>query len=372
MTPLPPNAEVPRHRGRSAFAAVRTRLALARASASVPAALQIALASLVSYVIAHEVLGHPNPVIAVTMVVSSLGFVRDARPVRVLESAVAMTLGIALSELLVLGVGQGVWQLGLVLLVTLLLSRLLASSSSFAIAAGVQAAMVMVLPVPDGGPFLRSIDGLVGGAVALAATALIPRDPRRAARRDGERLFAEFQDVLAALVPPLAVGGPAEHALRRARASSELAERWRESLDSAVAIARVSPFLRRYLDELIAQREVCQAMDLAVRNLRVYARKVHYLASEGGTRPAVADLVARTAAAVALLEEGQRDIAQRPVARQSVIQLARYADPQAILPGEPLREQELVLLLRPLFVDLLVATGMDRAAAVEVLPVLPG
>ena len=40
---------------------------------------------------------------------------------------------------------------------------------------------------PTGGPFTRSLDALVGGVVALLATALIPRDPRRMRRPRGAR-----------------------------------------------------------------------------------------------------------------------------------------------------------------------------------------
>ena len=73
-----------------------------RAIDSLVPALQIAIAATVSYAFAHFVLGHALPLIAVTVTISSLGFVRDARPLRVLETAVGMVIGIALSEVMVL------------------------------------------------------------------------------------------------------------------------------------------------------------------------------------------------------------------------------------------------------------------------------
>ena len=48
--------------------------------------LQIVVAATGAYVFALYVLGHPAPLLAATVTVSSLGLVRDARPRRVLET----------------------------------------------------------------------------------------------------------------------------------------------------------------------------------------------------------------------------------------------------------------------------------------------
>ena len=56
------------------------KVALKRALASVPAAVQIVVASIASYSIAHFAFGHPTPLLAITVVISTLGFGRDARP----------------------------------------------------------------------------------------------------------------------------------------------------------------------------------------------------------------------------------------------------------------------------------------------------
>jgi hypothetical protein len=91
-----------------------------RALNSTPAALQIVLGVVLSYSFAHFVLGHATPFIAVTVVISTLGFARDARPRKVIESTLGILIGIVLSELIRLVIGAGVWQLAVVLLVTLL------------------------------------------------------------------------------------------------------------------------------------------------------------------------------------------------------------------------------------------------------------
>lgn len=354
--------------------AVRRKIALGRAwnrvLESTPAILQVTITAVASYAFAHFVLGHAAPLLSVTVAVSSLGFVRDARPVRVLETAVGMSVGIALAEVLLIAFGQGVWQLGVALFVTLVVARFLSPAASFAIAAAVQSALVMLLPVPDGGPFVRTLDGLVGGVFALVATALIPRDPRRAALRDGRKLLDEHVSTLASLVAALRLGDveEADRALGRARGTQPALDAWRGTLDSGIAIAKLSPFLRRSRFDLERQRTILAGAELATRNLRVIARRIDYVLRDGKPRPEAADLLARISVAIGILGQSLGDIAQQPVARQTLVEIAKHLDPSATLHAAPVSEQNLILGLRPYVVDLLTATGMSTPDAQATLP----
>lgn len=357
-------------------AALRRRIALGdawqRLVGSVPAVLQVSVTAIAAYAFAHYVLGHAVPLLAVTVTISSLGFVRDARPVRVLETAVGMSVGIALAEVLLLGFGQGTWQLGVALVLTLLVARFLSPAASFAIAAAVQSALVMLLPVPDGGPFVRTLDGLVGGVFALIATAVIPRDPRRSARRDAQRLIDEHIRTLASLVAALRLGDveEADRALARARATQPALESWRSTLDSGLAIARISPFLRSAVFDLERQHTMLSGMDLATRNLRVIARRIDYVSRDGAARPELADLLARTSVALGILAQSVGDVAQQPIARQSLLEITKHLDPVAMLASASVSEQALVLVVRPYLVDLLTATGLSTGEAQAALPPL--
>ncbi|PJJ61942.1 FUSC family protein [Compostimonas suwonensis] len=337
---------------------------------SVPAAVQITVAAVVAFAVAHYWIGHAAPVIAVTVTISSLGFTRDARPVKVLETAIGVTVGIALSETLLLLFGQGVWQLGVVIFATLLVARFLSGSAAFAIAAAVQSALISVLPAPAGGAFTRTEDAIVGGLVALVCTALIPRDPRRATRREARRLFAEFLAVVASLVMALQLGDAraSGRALARARATGPVLDAWRSSLDSAIAIARISPFLRRHLPELREQAAILSGMELAVRNLRVVARRTDYIVRDGEARVELAELLSSLSSGVNVLGQGLSNGELRMRARQSLILVAVKLDPQLVLPGSTVMDASLVMQLRPLVVDLLTATGMPLAEAQATLP----
>jgi uncharacterized membrane protein YgaE (UPF0421/DUF939 family) len=347
------------------------RTSLHRVWHSVPAAVQIGVAAVAAYAIGHDLVGHELPLIAVTVSITTLGFNRDARPQRVLETVIGILAGILLSALLVLLIGRGVWQLGLVLAVGLLIGRALSRNPAVAVAAGVQSVLVVLLPDPEGGPFLRGIDGAIGGAVALLATALLPRDPRGAARRDGRELFSVLEEATLSASEALRRGEElaAEVALARLRGTQRFVDDWTTSLDSAVAISRISPFLRRRLPELRAHGRLLQAGDLAARNLRLITRRIDFLVRDGHPREALADVLGDVAAAIREIRNGLVAPAALADARARLERLAGRLDPSALTSGE-VADAAVVLMIRPLVVDLLTGTGLDAAAARALLPPL--
>lgn len=341
------------------------RQALVRVRTSLPAAVQIVVAAAAAYSIARFGLGHAAPVLAVTVTISSLGFARDARPRRVLENAVGVVTGIALSEILLLVIGKGPWQFAVVLFAALVIARFFSPSSAFAVAAATQSMFVMLLPDPAGGPFTRSLDGLVGGAVALLLTALVPRDPLGLARADATRLFAELAPAFDSLVKALRHDDvrQADEALDRLRATQPLLDDWAATLATAASVSRLSPFLRRRLPVVEGEGVILRYLDLAVRNLRVVARRIDTTIGDGRRRPELADLVASIAVAVGVLGESFASVERRPMAREALIAVGRRLDPAVVLPGAPVSETVLVLMLRPLVIDLLMATGLPHDEA---------
>jgi uncharacterized membrane protein YgaE (UPF0421/DUF939 family) len=349
-------------------ARAQLKSALRRATEALPAALQITVAAIASYSIAHYLLGHPAPFVAVAVTITSLGLTRDARPRRVFDAALGVTIGIVLSELMVLIIGKGVWQVAIILFVTLVVARAFSPNPAFAIAAAVQGAIVVIIPGPV--DFTRSIDAVVAGVIALLVTALIPRDPRRAAARDARLLFSVFHESLAGAVEALALGTPAaaDLALERLRRTQPLVDNWRASLDTAVAVARISPWLRRYLPELRVQERVLTGADLASRHLRTITRRIAVIVSNGTLRPNLAGLMGELANAIDLLGRELDDRTLAGSSRTALVDLAQRLDPATVTPEGELRETLIVVLVRPLVVDLLVATGMDGNDARELLP----
>lgn len=321
------------------------------------AIVQIVVAATGAYAFAHVVLGHPAPLLAATVTVSSLGLVRDARPRRVLETVIGMLIGILVAEVLLLVAGAGWWQLGLALAMTLVVARFLSDQPSFAIAAGIQSIIVVVIPA--NAPMLRLVDGVIGGAAALLVTALIPRNPRRVELRDARAVFAAFDGAVGTIVQGLRRGDRLRTArgLEKARALHTVIEDWRTSLESGQAIVRIAPLLRRHRFELQRHRRVLDALDLASRNLRVVARRAAYFADDGVARPVAADVLAEIGRGAARISDGLDDIAVEPEARATLTAVAAHLDPEELLPGGSFGDHNLIAAMRPLIVDLLTAAG---------------
>ena len=343
---------------------------LGRVVDSLAPAVQITIGALLAYSVAFYALGHVNPLLAVTVCITSLGFSRDARPRRILQTAIGMVVGIAISEIALIYFGAGIIQIAIVLLLVLIAARFISASSAFAVTAAIQAMLVQILPEPDGGVFLRTLDGLIGGVMALIVTALIPRDPRGIARSDANKLFDFFTETLQSLRLALrdANKSLSNQALKNARASQPLIDNWRMSLDSALSISRISPFLMKHKSELRKQRGLMRAMDLATRNLRVIVRRVNFLLKDDAARPYLADLCEQIAEAVTNIQEGLSEHEELELAREQLLEIIKQLDPKKFGIADQIREASVLLLLRPLLVDLLCATGMTEDAARAELP----
>ena len=109
-------------------------------------------------------------------------------------------------------------------------------------------------------------------------------------------------------------------------------------------------------------------MDLATRNLRVVARRVVYLCDDGAARPVAADVLGELGRSCELIGQSLEDISLQPVARETLRAVASRLDPAALLPGGALGDHNLIAAMRPLAVDLLVATGMDAVDARACVP----
>ena len=338
---------------------------------SAPAILQIVVAATASFAIAHWLLGHSIPVLAVTVTITSLGFNRDARPVRVLRSVLGILFGVALAAGLVALFGAGQWQLVVVLATVLVAGRLVSVNPSFAVAAALPAVLVVLLPASTGIPFERVLDAAIGGGVALLVTALLPRNPRRIAAKDAAALFSVLVESTRSIAEALRDGDPGagELGLARLRRTQPLVDAWTESLESARAIARISPFLRQTRPELERAAAALAAADHASRHLRLIARRCEFLVRDGARRPALASLISTVGDGIGLLGAEVENLELAGQARSLLGDLATRLGPDAV-PGASVAETAVVLQLRPLVVDLLVATGMSLDDAQARLAVL--
>jgi hypothetical protein len=109
-------------------------------------------------------------------------------------------------------------------------------------------------------------------------------------------------------------------------------------------------------------------MDLATRNLRVIIRRVDFLLKDGLSRAYLADLCDQLHSAVSLMREGLNDPESLENAQQELLEIIRQLDPKRFGIADQIREASVLLLLRPLVVDLLCASGMSEDEARAELP----
>jgi hypothetical protein len=124
----------------------------------------------------------------------------------------------------------------------------------------------------------------------------------------------------------------------------------------------------KHKPELRKQRLIMRAMDLATRNLRVIVRRVNFLLKDDVARPYLADLFEQLAEAVTNLREGLSDPEDLDLAQTQLLEIIKQLDPKKYGIADQLREASVLLLLRPLLVDLLCAAGMSEDAARAELP----
>ena len=359
----------------------RARLGLRRSFNSLLPALLITVCAVGAYFFSERVLGHHGPLFAATSAIIALGFSRDPRLRRVLEVGLGCTIGIVLGDALLHWLGSGIWQAALVVFLSVMLARFLDSGAIFTTQLALQSLLVVLLPVPVGGPFTRSIDAVVGGCFALAATLLVPRDPRREPKDDLKIMLGELATVLRECASALSYNDAttAWHALVRARNLQPRIDSMRQGLRSSVEIARLSPLYRRHFDEVDGLARLMERVDYAMRSSRILARRLtsvinNAALSDAGTLH-LAEVMSEAAAAV---DELASALAHDPSgagkaslshARDSLADIATRLHP-ANLEITRMEGEALVLLFRTLMVDILETAKMDPAEARDLLPKL--
>ncbi len=339
------------------------RAAVDRVRAGAWAAGQCGLAAFLAWELSTRVLGHPNPYFAAVAAVVSLGLRTDARIRRTGELAVGVSAGILVGDLLVSVLGQGAWQIGVVVFAALLIAVAVGGTGLAITQAGLQAVFVVALPRTPHSALHRWQDALVGGALALVVAALFPTDPWKRV----ERLQAAYLHELAHVLRDTASGtrnvatGEAAEALGRGRALDPLLGLWKDALVAGRETSRISP-LRRDRGDFWPRSSVLHAgLTRATRNLRVMIRRVMVALEMTQPLPlGLPELLVDLADAL----EGQDPV-------PPLLALAAKLDPVP-LAATTLSAQVVVGQLRVAVLDLLDGFGVDHDQARAALPTLSG
>lgn len=330
---------------------------------------QCAAAAAVAWLIAKDVLGHDTPFFAPIAAVLSLGTSYGQRLRRVAEVTVGVALGVFLADLLVVLLGSGWWQVGLVVALAMSAAFLLDAGSLFVTQAAVQSIVVVTLiPGPDAA-LVRWSDALIGGAVAIVAATVVPRAPLRRPQEQAAEVVRRIATLLRAAAQS-ALDGDVERGLEilaHARATETLIRELQAAADEGLSVVASSPFRRRHKGRVRRMAELVEPLDRALRNTRVLVRRVAVANYHHERMPiSYASLCSDLAdAADAMAGELERDMMASEV-RSALLavgvgtaQVERSAD---------LSADVVLAQIRSIIVDLLQVTGLDVLEATEAIP----
>ena len=195
---------VARQRGFSAVQANSER-ALGRLRVGMWPVVQTAVAAALAWSAATLVLGHERPFVAAIAAVISVGAVAGQTLRRAAEWIFGVAVGLAIADLIMLAIGTGPVQTGIIVALAMAAALLMRGGIMFVTEAGVSAVLVANLdPMTYGVSPDRFLEALVGGGAALAVSATFPSNPsvrvREAMRPVLEDLATALRDAAAALI----------------------------------------------------------------------------------------------------------------------------------------------------------------------------
>lgn len=338
--------------------------------ASIWLVLQAAVAASLAFSFAFYVVGHERPFFAPIAAVVALSVTLGQRSRRAVELVFGVAVGLMIADLLVLVIGTGTIQIGVVVLLAMVAAVFFGGGVLLVNQAAISALLVVVLQPPDAvfSPD-RFLDALVGGGVALVVNYLFPVNPERLVERAAKPIFDELVAVLEEVSGVLESSdlNRAEAALLKAREIDERVRFFYEALAAGQETARLSPTRRRALKHLQLYSNAGNRIELAVINVRVLARGAYNAVRRGDAAPpklpeAILDLARAVRSLALYLEESE----EPDEARGYALKAAEGAT--ALLEERhDLAISVLVGQIRSAAVDLLRSTGMDQASALSAL-----
>ncbi len=357
----------------SAVPAARDRMAdvgrnsWQRLQAYLIVAVQAGLAAALSWVVAREVLGNPEPTFAPAAAVGVIAAALGNRARRTIELVVGVVLGIAVGDLLILAVGTGPWQTAIIVFAAVTVAAAVRGTGALMTQAGGTAVLIATLtPTTPGLELPRAINALVGGLVGLfVVLVLAPINPLRTVRRVADPALDLFARQMSASAQALAQGDAhrAEQVLDQMRATETELKRLDEMVHAAHEVVRLSPVRWRRRRTLAAYARGVDHMDRAYRNSRTLVRRIGTTLRHG--EPVPPDLpaaVEQLGEAVRLLHREFLAAGEPAQARERVLSAVEHAA-AACRQDIGFSGTVVVSQLRTAANDLLRATGIPRDEA---------
>ncbi|GGD27391.1 hypothetical protein GCM10007231_28540 [Nocardioides daphniae] len=327
--------------------------------------LRLGVATSGAYAISTLILGHEQaffaPVSAVIVLLAGVGL----RQRLLLELILGVSLGVLVGEMLILTIGRGVWQLALIVVITLVVATF-AGFKGVALTQATNSAVLLAAVVPAAGSSnpatTRFIDALIGGCCALVMVVLLPRNPTRDIDLEVRPLISDLRGILESLARAMRESdAPAAHeALTRARGLQDKVNTALTTAANVREVAAISPMRWRQRPEVERYASVLVDVDNAIRDARVLARRVATMIRLG-ERPGddLASAVEELARGIGVFQDHLADPGERARAENRLVEAVRLAM-EAMTQEMTLNRAAVAAQIRSLAADVLFAGGMTR------------
>jgi uncharacterized membrane protein YgaE (UPF0421/DUF939 family) len=330
---------------------------------------QCAVAAGVAWFIAADLFGHPTPFFAPVAAVVALGTSYGQRLRRVIEVTVGVAVGVFLADLLVVWLGSGGWQIGLIVALAMSSAFLLGGGQLFVTQAAVQSIVIAGLAAGPSQAFTRWTDALIGGAVALVAATVVPAAPLRRPREQAAVVVRKIAALLRAAGEVMS-DGEADRALELladARSTDYLIRELQDAADEGLSVVESSPFRVRHRAGLRKMAELVDPLDRALRSTRVLVRQTAVAAYHRRSVPRSYAQLALDLADAADVVADELAGNRMATAAQSAL-LAVAAATGRVERTDVLAAEAVLAQLRSVVVDLLMVTGMDQLESTDAMP----
>ena len=347
-------------------AAARSRpsIMLARLRANVWWLAQAAIATAGAWILAQQLFGHPLPIFAPVAALISVSASLGQRRRSAVEMVIGIALGIGIADALVAFIGTGPAQIAAVVCGAMIVVIAFGGSTVLVGEAAASALLVVTIQLPGTGlSGMRFLDSLLGGIVALAVTALFPRNPVEVVRRAAAPLLEEIAGTLE------------DTAWALERRDRELAEQaWArawflrlDDLEDAVAAGRetlrLAPFRGGTREQFARYEEAAVQIRTALTSVQTLSRGAARALDVRDNVPApVPDALRELAETVRTLDEYLDDPAGRPRVREPALRAAARAT-LVLEQTSNLSVSVIVAQVRSMAVDLIRGWGVARDEA---------
>lgn len=340
--------------------------------------MQIGLAAGFAYFLAHDLAGHPRPFFAPISVVIIIGMTGGDRVSKSVDMALGCILGVLVGDLIFYRLGDGGWQIAVIVAGSLLIASFFSSSVLVNNQAAIGAILIATI-MPPGAEVTgidRTIDAIIGCVVAMATIALIPQAPMQSARAEVSKVLGIMSSVLDDVADGMRDHNPAviDEALELIRGTQTGIDDLAAAIKAGQETSLVSPFLwgtRRYINSLA---RVIPPVDNAVRTTRVLARRARVLADDNDSAtPAqieLLDSLSQVCLELSEVYDVNSRVAQATVIPQCVNELraaGQKAGMDLIPENGVLSAYAILAQTRSLIVDLLMVCGMSHESALAAL-----